>query len=120
MFLLRSLIIKSAAFACSPWSLSSHAASEGSSHAAVERGAGLACGSLMSCEALQKDFKAESDCADGKNACHKKYLFKTHGAVIHMVGTCDSFLMMLGSFNSQNHCRYHKILSSVAKKVHFM
>lgn len=37
----------------------------------VEREAGLACGGLMHCEALKQDFKAESDCADGRNACHK-------------------------------------------------
>lgn len=86
----------------------------------VEREVWAACGCLMYCETLSQDFKADSDCCRWEEGFPQKYLFKTHGAVIHMVGTCDSFLMMLGSFNSQNHCRYHKILSSVAKKVYFM
>lgn len=70
----------------------------------------------MYSEALEQDFKAEADCCRWEECFSQKYLFKTHDVVIHMVGTCDSFLMMLGSFNSQNQCCYYKILSSIAKK----
>ena len=62
-------------------------------------------------EALSQDFKAESDCCRWEEGFPQKYLFKAHGAVIHMVGTCDSFLMMLGHLT-------HKTIVATIKSFH--